>query len=47
MEVTIERIKREFNIVLLPTTPSVIYKVTLTDGSTIEVDAPNKMPPKV
>ena len=40
MEVTIERIKREFNIDVIATTPSVIYKVTLTDGSTIEVDPP-------
>ena len=47
MEVTIERIKREFDIDVVATTPSVIYEVTLTDGSKISVDAPNKMPPKV
>ena len=47
MEVTIERIKREFNIDVVATTPSVIYEVTLTDGTKLQVDAPNKMPPKV
>ena len=43
----LERIKREFDIDVVATTPSVIYEVTLTDGSNISVDAPNKMPPKV
>ena len=47
MEVTIERIKREFNIDVVATTPSVIYEVILTDNTKILVDAPNKMPNKV
>ena len=44
MDVIITRIEREFNIGIIATSPSVIYKVTLTDGSLIEVDSPNKMP---
>ncbi len=47
MEVTIERIKREFNIDVVATTPSVIYEVILTDNTKVLVDAPSKMPPKV
>ncbi len=47
MDVIITRIEREFNIDIIATSPSVIYKVTLTDGSLIEVDSPNKMPDKV
>ena len=44
MDVIITRIEREFNIGIIATSPSVIYKVTLTDGSQVEVDSPNKMP---
>lgn len=44
MDVIIERIEREFNIGIIATSPSVIYKVHLTDGSIILVDAPTKMP---
>ena len=40
MEVTIERIKREFDIDVVATTPSVIYEVTLTDGTGIVHIAP-------
>ena len=44
MDVIITRIEREFDIGIIATSPSVIYKVTLTDGTLIEVDSPNKMP---
>ncbi len=44
MDVIITRIEREFDIGIIATSPSVIYKVTLTDGSLLEVDSPNKMP---
>ena len=47
MDVIITRLEREFNIGIIATSPSVIYKVTLTDGTIIEVDSPNKMPDKV
>lgn len=44
MEITLERIEREFNIELIATSPSVIYKITQTDGTVIDVDSPAKMP---
>ena len=47
MDITRERIEREFNIDLIATSPSVIYEVTLTDGSVIQIDSPAKMPEKV
>ncbi len=46
MDVIITRIEREFNIGIIATSPSVVYAVTLTDGSKIDVDAPSKMPEK-
>jgi len=44
MEVVTERIEREFGIPLIATTPSVIYKVTLTGGEQIMVDNPAEFP---
>ena len=44
MEILQERIEREFKIDLITTAPSVIYKVNLTDGSTMNVDNPSMMP---
>lgn len=44
MEITLERIEREFGIELIATSPSVIYKVTKTDKQIIDVDSPVKMP---
>ena len=44
MEIVEERIRREFNIDLIATSPSVIYKVILTNGEVMEIDAPYKMP---
>ena len=44
MDVIITRIEREFNIGIIATSPSVIYKVLLTDGTTIDVTSPNNMP---
>ena len=46
MDVIITRIEREFNIGIIATSPSVVYEVTLTDGSIVDVDAPSKMPEK-
>ena len=47
MDVIIERIKREFNLDIIATTPSVIYRVTKTDKEVIIVDSPIQMPEKV
>ena len=44
MEIIQERIEREFNIDIIATSPSVIYEVMLSDGSTVMVDSPSKMP---
>ncbi|MCR5787716.1 MAG: translation elongation factor 4 [Bacilli bacterium] len=44
MEIIMSRIEREFGIGLIATSPSVIYKVTLTDGTVEDIDSPNKMP---
>ena len=44
MEIIQERIEREFNIDLITTAPSVIYKVTKTDGTELKVDNPSMMP---
>lgn len=47
MEIVEERIEREFKIPLIATSPSVIYEVTLTDGSIEMIDSPVKMPERV
>ncbi|WP_173916090.1 translation elongation factor 4 [Halobacillus sp. Marseille-Q1614] len=44
MEIIQERIEREYKIDLITTAPSVIYKVSLTDGEEIDVDNPSQMP---
>ena len=44
MDITKERIEREFKIDLIATSPSVIYEVILTNGEVIEVDTPSKLP---
>ncbi|SDP56299.1 translation elongation factor 4 [Halobacillus aidingensis] len=44
MEIIQERIEREYKIDLITTAPSVIYQVTQTDGSVINVDNPSMMP---
>ena len=44
MEIIEERIEREFDIELIATSPSVVYKIELTDGSYIYIDSPSKMP---
>ena len=46
MDIIKERITREFGIDLITTAPSVVYEALLTNGETIMVDAPNKMPDK-
>ncbi|AEH53809.1 translation elongation factor 4 [Heyndrickxia coagulans] len=44
MEIIQERLEREFNIDLITTAPSVIYKAKLTDGSEVTVDNPANLP---
>jgi len=45
LDIVQERLEREFNLTLIATAPSVIYKVHLTSGETVEVDNPANLPP--
>ena len=44
MDIIQERIEREFGLGLILTAPSVIYHVNLTDGTTVNIDNPSKLP---
>lgn len=44
MDVIQERLEREFDLDLIITAPSVIYRVLKTDGTEVEVDNPSQMP---
>lgn len=46
MDIIKERITREFNIEIITTAPSVVYKIILTNGEEMEIDTPSKMPDK-
>lgn len=44
MEIIQERLEREYNLDLITTAPSVIYKLTLTSGETVYIDNPTNYP---
>ncbi len=44
MEIIQERLEREYNLDLISTAPSVVYKVHKTDGTVIDVENPSKLP---
>lgn len=44
MEVIQERLEREYNLDLVTTAPSVVYKILKTDGTTVAVDNPANLP---
>ena len=44
MDVIQERLEREFSIDLIMTAPSVIYKVNMTDGASLDVSNPSEFP---
>lgn len=44
MEIVQERLEREFELSLITTAPTVVFKVNLLDGTVIDVDNPTHMP---
>ena len=44
LEIIQERLEREFNLDLITTAPSVIYKITKTDGTKLNLDNPTNLP---
>ena len=44
MDVVQERLEREYNLDLILTAPSVIYRIYKTDGTVIDLDNPSKLP---
>ena len=46
MDVIRERVDREFNISLIATTPSVVYKIIMNKGDILEIDSAAKLPDK-
>jgi GTP-binding protein LepA len=45
MDIVQERLEREYNLELITSAPTVIYEILRTDGTTIYVDNPSKLPP--
>jgi GTP-binding protein LepA len=45
MEIVQERLEREYEMDLVTSAPTVVYEVTTTDGDTVMVDNPAKLPP--
>ncbi len=45
MEIIQERIEREYNLDIVTTAPSVVYKVYKTDGTMVEISNPTNLPP--
>ena len=45
MEIIQQRLEREFDLDLVTTAPSVVYKVIKTDGETVFIDNPTNLPP--
>ncbi len=45
MEIVQERLEREYNLDLITTAPSVIYRVDLKNGESVDVENPSKLPP--
>ena len=45
MEIIVERLEREFNLAVITTSPSVIYRVVKTDGTVEMIQNPTNLPP--
>ena len=46
MEIVQERLERNYNLDLIATSPSVVFRVTLNDGTVDTIDNPAKLPPR-
>ncbi len=46
MEIVQERLEREFNLDLITTAPTVVYKIYKTDGTEMFLENPSQMPPE-
>jgi GTP-binding protein LepA len=46
MEIVQERLEREFNLDLITTAPTVVYRITKTDGTVMLLENPSQMPPE-
>ena len=44
MEIIMERLEREYNLDLITTAPNVVYRITKTNGETVEVYTPLNYP---
>ena len=44
MEIVQERLEREFDMDIITTAPSVVYKVELNDGGLLDIESPSRMP---
>ncbi len=45
MEIVQERLERDYGLDLIATSPSVVFRVTKTDGEVVTIDNPSKLPP--
>jgi len=45
MEIIQERLEREYNLTLLTTAPTVVYRLLTTKGEVLEVNNPSQLPP--
>jgi GTP-binding protein LepA len=44
MDVMKERLEREYDLDIIVTAPSVVYRINMRDGSQVEIDTPSKLP---
>ena len=44
MEIIQERLEREYDLDLITTAPTVVYEISMTDGTTIHIDSPSNLP---
>jgi GTP-binding protein LepA len=45
LDIVQERLEREFNLTLIATAPSVIYRIHMTSGDIVQIDNPANLPP--